>query len=182
MANNGSWQILTRQQSHGFHLIEIMLVLTLIGIIAALGTPSLSNFINRNALTSQVNLIHSNLQGAKLIAANKFVYVTVCPTTDNQNCAALWQHSVMTFIDQNNNKIRESAEEVINLYDIPKQMSLQVNRSLLRFAPFNSAATTAATIKFCFDGVNNKALVISNMGRIRLEQNPAKVRCKVSDN
>lgn len=181
MAKHRSLQTFTIAQSTGFHLIEVMLVLTLIGVIGTLSTPSLSRFINHNALTSQVNLINSNLQVAKIIAANKFVYVTVCPTTDNQNCAEQWQHSVMTFIDLNNNKKRDNAEEMINLYEIPKRMRLEVNRTLLRFAPFNSAATTAATVKFCIEGVNNKALVISNMGRIRLEQNPAKVKCKVSD-
>ncbi|WP_181135941.1 GspH/FimT family pseudopilin [Psychrosphaera saromensis] len=164
-------------EQQGFTLIEMMLVVALIATLSMVVSPSLSAFFQRNKLTSEVNQFSSHLQLAKSIAASQFTYVMTCPTQDRINCTGNWQDEIITFTDQNNNGFVDSTDKILSSYKVSLPVKVYANRDEVRFAPINTTMTTTATIALCINEQVKQALVISNVGRIRLELDKDKVNC-----
>jgi len=160
-----------------FTIIEMMIVIVLITALTVWISPSLSVFFNKTKLTSEINLLNSHLQLAKSTAATEFVFVVFCPSQNRRACSSNWQDPIMTFIDKNHNNTVDAADEVLAIHQIKPTMQLYVNRELITFAPINTATTTAVTMTLCVNNKLKKALVISNVGRIRLETELDKIVC-----
>jgi type IV fimbrial biogenesis protein FimT len=160
-----------------FSLVEMMLVLCLITIMTLVVSPSLVTFLNKAKLSSQLNIINSQLQLAKSTAATQFVYVVFCPTDNRIRCSNNWRDEIISFIDKNNNGVVESFDTIINSHKISTSLDINVNRKMIKFSPINTAATTAVTVSLCFGKRLKKALVVSNVGRIRLSNDLTKINC-----
>ena len=78
---NSLTQSLKRQGA--FTIIELMIVLTLVAILAALAIPSFKPMIERENIAAQVNDLISALNLARSEAIRRGVKVTVCRTTDD---------------------------------------------------------------------------------------------------
>jgi len=66
---------------HGFTLIELILVLTLMGIVASLIAPSLSNFVRGRALDSEARRLLSLTHAAQSRAVSEGVPVVIWMNT-----------------------------------------------------------------------------------------------------
>lgn len=73
--------------ARGFTLLEALVVLALIGTLAAIGIPQLQNFSNRKLVDSQVASLASSFRLARAEAIRRGRLVTVCPS-DNPDAAA----------------------------------------------------------------------------------------------
>ncbi|MGM0472410.1 MAG: GspH/FimT family pseudopilin [Bacillota bacterium] len=60
-----------RQHREGFTLIEVMVVITVIGILAGMGSFGVRDFLGYYRLKSQAYTLASNLQKAKQLAINQ---------------------------------------------------------------------------------------------------------------
>jgi type IV fimbrial biogenesis protein FimT len=165
-----------KSRKQGFTIIEMMMVIALVAILTVWVSPSLTVFFNKNKLTSEVNLLNSQLQLAKSTAASQFMYVVFCPSQNRKTCSGNWQDNMITFIDKNHNDEVDETDEIFSTYQASPPVQIQANRTRITFSPINIAGTTAATITLCINNLK-KALVISNVGRIRLETNTDKIEC-----
>ena len=68
--------------SQGFTLLELMIVLTLVSVILAIGAPSFGDFSRNNRLTSAANNLLAGLQLARTEAIKRQRIVSIC-TSDN---------------------------------------------------------------------------------------------------
>jgi len=76
----------------GFTLIELMIVVILIAIGAALAAPSFSNIIRESRLTTQANNLLAAIQLARSEAVRRGVQVTLRRNGNiNQNWSSGWQ-------------------------------------------------------------------------------------------
>lgn len=66
------------EQSRGFTLIELMIVVALLGIFAAIAVPSFTSFINNNRTQSASNELLSLLQYARSTAVQNNSTTIVC--------------------------------------------------------------------------------------------------------
>jgi len=66
------------EQSPGFTLIELMIVVALLGIFAAIAVPSFTGFINNNRTQSASNELLSFLQYARSTAVQNNTATVVC--------------------------------------------------------------------------------------------------------
>jgi type IV fimbrial biogenesis protein FimT len=66
-----------RRQS-GFTLMELMVSITVLGILTALAVPSFTSMINRNRLATQSNELLSAIQYARMEAVRSNAKVTFC--------------------------------------------------------------------------------------------------------
>lgn len=76
------------RQQRGFTLVELMVVVALVAILAALATPSWNQLIVSNRIRAAVNdwVLSSYFARSEAVRLN--VPVTVCPSSDGINCTA----------------------------------------------------------------------------------------------
>lgn len=72
------------EQSDGFTLIELMIVVTLLAIFASIATPSFTSFVNNNRVQSTSNELASLLQLARSSAVQNNASFIVCLDAANQ--------------------------------------------------------------------------------------------------
>ena len=74
--------------SGGFSLVELMVVITIVAVLLALGVPSYRYVTNSNRVSSEVNALLGDLQFARSEAIKEGATVTVCPTANFDFAAA----------------------------------------------------------------------------------------------
>jgi type IV fimbrial biogenesis protein FimT len=70
----------------GFTLLEMMLVITLMGVILTVGLPSLQDFVRNSRMSSSANDIISDFNFARSEAVKRRVPVTLCKSQDGAAC------------------------------------------------------------------------------------------------
>lgn len=162
----------------GFNLVELSLVLALILIMSSASLPKLAELYFKYQSTYQANQLLRFLQSARLFAITHYSSITVCPSLDNIRCSENWSQQIIAFTDDNKNSEVDGFDQILQLNPAISQLS--VNRKTLHFFPVFSAANTTATLTLCLEGAGKtwpKALVVSNMGRVRLERKKDKISC-----
>jgi type IV fimbrial biogenesis protein FimT len=76
-----------RKKCSGFSLIELMAVIAIVGIAAAIGMPSMVGVINRTRLESELSSLEESLNLGRSEAVKRGVPVSVCPSTDGATCS-----------------------------------------------------------------------------------------------
>jgi type IV fimbrial biogenesis protein FimT len=66
----------------GFSLIELMITITVVAILMALGVPSFRYITNSNRVSAEVNALLGDMQFARSEAIKEGLPVTVCPALD----------------------------------------------------------------------------------------------------
>lgn len=82
-----------RRRQQGFTLIELVVVLTIVGVLTRLALPSFQSAILSNRLASYANSFVAAVQLARSEAIKRNSSVTLCRSTDGTSCAAsgTWQ-------------------------------------------------------------------------------------------
>lgn len=87
----------------GFTLIELMVTITVAGILMGIALPAFNGFLQSDRDTSQVNSLVGSFGYARSEAVKRAsTYgVTVCPSADSQNCdAGAWTEGwIVTYVD-----------------------------------------------------------------------------------
>lgn len=96
------------KKSHsGFTLVELLLTLTIAGIIVTLGVPAFTDTIRNNRLTTQANELITALNVARSEAIKRRSNVTVCVSADQATCSgASWQAGWIVRNDSDNEVLR----------------------------------------------------------------------------
>lgn len=74
----------------GFTLIEMMVVISLLAILLAVGVPSFRAMIQQNRVTAVTNDLVAALQFARSEAIRTGANVTVCSSSDQSTCSGTW--------------------------------------------------------------------------------------------
>ncbi len=168
----------TRLRHAGLTLIELLTVLSIVAILAAIGAPALQNLLMDMRMTTRVNEFVSHLHLARSAAIHRQQRIALCPSSDQTTCATApqWQHGWIVFVNSivNNSgsEKHESSEEVLRVQD-QQHSSLTiktVSRNPIEFRPQGTAGGSTATITFCDTRGASKAraVVLSMGGRVRL--------------
>ncbi len=102
----------------GFTLFELMIVILVIGILAAIGVPSYQYVTNSNRIASEVNALLGDMQYARSEAIKEGNWITVCVSTDGRTCANddnNWNDGWIVFADSNDNHSVDSGEPVLRV-------------------------------------------------------------------
>ncbi|RMQ41296.1 Pillin [Pseudomonas cichorii] len=70
-----------RYMSKGFSLIELLVTVSLIGVVAAIAVPSFTSTIQNNKVDTELNDLQRALNYARLEAINRGVTVRIAPTS-----------------------------------------------------------------------------------------------------
>jgi type IV fimbrial biogenesis protein FimT len=125
----------------GFTVTELVMVMTIVGILAAIGVPSFKYVTVSNRISSEINALLGDMQFARSQALKQGLPVTVCastnPTAPNPTCSGsnVWNTGWIVFLDSNGSGQVDAGEQVIRV-----QPAFNGNDSMIA-----SVATYAAT-------------------------------------
>jgi type IV fimbrial biogenesis protein FimT len=173
----------SKNRSAGFTLFELIIVIGISGILAAMGVASFKYVTTANRISTEINGLLGDLQYARSEAQKQGQYVTVCPAnTSATGCVATnnWSSGWIVFVDINNNRTFTTATNgAILRSQIPLTDNLLGSAGTLQFVTFNregfanvGAAASWATLILNSNPVNaswKRCIAISAVGAIKSE-------------
>jgi type II secretion system protein H len=155
-----------RDKKSGFTLIEVMIVVAMIGIAAAIALPSMGDLIQEYKLRSMARQIVSSLQRLKVMSIKENTDALIQLDETNGRCTL--------FLDDNNSDTFDDASELISTIDIAAE-GLQVQSNFdpgtLDVLGFNSRGMPAkgvGTITIIKDATRQKQITVNQAGNIRV--------------
>jgi type IV fimbrial biogenesis protein FimT len=163
-----------RSNQRGFTLIELMIVLSIAAILAAIGMPALGSMLARSHRRSAEGALQASLMHAREMAIMRNTHVIVCPSSDGAACSggADWQSGWLIAADADRDDQPDHGSSVAVFSAMPSGMRILASRGRPRivFRPDGSAAGTNAQLTVCHTGDPHAgvAVVVSNSGRVRV--------------
>jgi type IV fimbrial biogenesis protein FimT len=102
-------------RSPGFTLLELLITMSIAAILLTLAVPSFRYVTNSNRIAGEVNGLLGDLQFARAEAIKEGRTVTVCVSTDGQNCAGstTWQSGWIVFSDPTDVGVVDPGETIL---------------------------------------------------------------------
>ena len=99
------------------------MVMTIIGILAAIGVPSFKYVRTSNRISGEINGLLGDMQSARSLALKQGLTVTVCtssngttaPTCNTGPAGNVWNTGWIVFLDSNGNQQVDAGEQVIRV-------------------------------------------------------------------
>jgi type IV fimbrial biogenesis protein FimT len=91
-----------KRMQHGTTLVELLTVVSIVGILLAIGVPSYKYVTTANRVSAEVNALLADMQFARSEAVKEGQMVTVCPSAGQAQCDAnstTWQNGWIVFSD-----------------------------------------------------------------------------------
>lgn len=142
------------KNAQGFSLIELMVAITLLGVLLAVGLPGLGSFVTSNRLTAQINDLVADLSLARNEASTRGRNVNICIASSSTTCASSgtnWAAGRLVWVDTNGNGSLDSGNSEIIKYADPLEGGVSLNSSgpSVTFRPgggVTSVGTTTFTL------------------------------------
>jgi type IV fimbrial biogenesis protein FimT len=166
----------------GFTLVELMVTVTIVGIVASLGVPSFLEMINQNRATSLANELAASLNLARSEAIKRGLRVTVCKSANISETAAnvvcstttSWQNGWLIFVDNKGTpgtydyNIDELLSDALLKVGQLSNNNLTINSSFTNFITYLPSGMSNTFGNFCITvGDKKRKFDISSSGRIR---------------
>ncbi|MEX1993362.1 MAG: GspH/FimT family pseudopilin [Steroidobacteraceae bacterium] len=104
-----------RKAHSGFTLLELMLVITIAGLLLAFGFPAMGNFIRNARITGAANDVMAALHFTRSEAVKRRRPVTLCTSTDPLNANPVCVASPLltgwiAFVDDNGDNVNDATD------------------------------------------------------------------------
>lgn len=96
----------------GFTLLELLITIAVLSIITSIAAPALRNLLLEVKAQTLYREIFTLIQYTRSTAATHTQTTILCPSLDQENCINDWSAPLIIFIDDNNNKQRDTEEEI----------------------------------------------------------------------
>jgi type IV fimbrial biogenesis protein FimT len=184
-------------------MIELMVTLTVAGVLTALALPNLRPFIQNSRLTSASNDLLRSLYIARAEAVKRQVNVAVCATADptasdaNITCSYGAFNGWFVFVDTNGNWQHDNTEAVIEKHalldssvTVRNDANGIVSYAPTGFANLAGAEAPSSNIVLCdqrgtvlLSGTDSaaRAVLIANTGRVRVTKTQTEVATAIAN-
>ena len=155
----------------GYSLYELVMTLAVFALTLTLGIPSFGAIVANHRLRVEVDQLFHAIHHARKESVVRRRVVTICPTTDGEQCAEDWSAGWMMFvnIDRDWPARRDPPEPVIKWLSVAPENRIQANRRSFSLRSVDLRATNG-TLVFCDRAgrARPRALVVSYTGRPRV--------------
>jgi type IV fimbrial biogenesis protein FimT len=155
-----------RTPARGFTLIEMMVVLTIVGVFVLIAAPAYDTLIERTRLRSFANEFVASAFLARSEAIKRNEIMTLCVSTDGTSCTGggEWEQGWIV-MDPSNTVIKRQQALPSGIILFEQSSTTFTN---MEFQP-SGVASTPASMKLCKDtpeaGTEEKVVTISATGR-----------------
>jgi type IV fimbrial biogenesis protein FimT len=161
----------------GFTMMEMVILMAVIAILAALALPNASNYIDNNRLNAAAADMVVTMQTARSEAVGRNVAVTICAATGTGTACRpdghRWELGWLMFVDSDADRKVDGGEEVIQYHQaLNKNLTLrgssEINKPITFFPSGRTSITSTQTMILCDSrgfGEHAKGLVVSILGR-----------------
>ncbi|MEM7564668.1 MAG: GspH/FimT family pseudopilin [Pseudomonadota bacterium] len=165
------------KKNSGFTLLELMITLTVITLVMAIGIPSMRTFIQNDRLTTQINTLVGHLAYARSEAVKRSQQVSLCVSNNTTSCTGgnNWQNGWIIYVDSDGDGSFTAGEEILRAKQTldgsntlnPATITTQVTYDYRGFV----TAASVGSFSLCDSrGASyGKAIAISTTGRVRKE-------------
>lgn len=188
----------------GFTLIELMITLFIVGVLLAVGVPSLKTFMQGNRLIAASNELISALHVARSEAIKINSRVSICESGDGKTCSnsGSWENGWIVFVDANGDLANTGApcaaantDCLLRIHDGYNDAQLTIAGLDANAAAINSFTFSSRGLPKAVNGssqsgafslcsldtsgntIGSRAVVLSLSGRVRVSDNAAVISC-----
>ncbi len=133
------------EKTHGFTVIELMIVLAIAIIMVVVGVPAFSRIMDNTELSASANYLVVSMHFARSTAVTRGVPVALCPSSDGASCTGGtdWSVGWVVFVDNGGNKGQvDAGEELLRVYNESAQRVTISGASAIRFTPIGQLDTS----------------------------------------
>ncbi len=106
-----------KKNQHGFTLYELLITVTIVGIVLSFGIPNMLQFNQNSRMTSTANDLHSAFHLARSESSRAKTNITVCASANalaaGANCGGTWNQGFIVFVDEDGDINRSGATETV---------------------------------------------------------------------
>lgn len=169
-----------KSRSKGFTLLELLLVLVVTAVLAALATPSFRGLWVKRAVQAAADALVTDLRYARSEAIKRAVQVSVCQSGNGTACApgAVWAEGWIVFVDRNEKGFVDPGDEVLRVQSRPPGLQSiasnnpQNDHTSFTYEPTGLAKVATQTFILTPAGsapANSQRLIcVSSQGRARI--------------
>ena len=160
------------KRNAAFTLIELMITLTILSLVMAIGVPSMRDFIKNDRLTTQINTLVGHLAYARSEAALRHQSVVVCASGTGTSCSTTnWASGWIIFVDSDNNSDFSAGEDMLRVVEEISGGNTLASTvgSVVTYDKRGFAPNSVGSFTLCDDrgDAHKKSISISTTGRVR---------------
>ena len=154
----------------GFTMVELMITITIAGVVAAFGVPSFTQAIQNSRLTTSANELVASLGFARSEAVKRNQAITV------RKSLSEWEDGWIVFVDDNEDGVKDLGETMLRVYDgMPNNYTLR-STGINRVTFQSTGISGNGSFVLCENGDGNnipeaftsRVVIINTVGRVRM--------------
>ncbi|WMJ68609.1 GspH/FimT family protein [Stenotrophomonas sp. 24(2023)] len=170
-----------RHRPAGFHLPELLVVVAVLSLLAALAWPAWQSLLLRQRASAlQLNL-HASLSSARMQALARRQLIGLCASDDGATCSSDWSQGWMVFASGDHRAPPASADAVLAYHRGDRHIAVHARASSGRpqvfFQPDGRSPGANLTLTICVGPRLHGRLVVNNGGRTRSERHHGDMTC-----
>ncbi|MCP4769726.1 MAG: prepilin-type N-terminal cleavage/methylation domain-containing protein [Gammaproteobacteria bacterium] len=160
------------KRNAGFTLTELLITVTILSLVMAIGVPSMREFIKNDRLVTQINTLVGHLAYARSEAVLRHQPVVICASSNQSSCSTNnWASGWIIFVDTDNNSDFSAGEDMLRQVE-ELSGSNTLTSSVGSIAIYDKrgfAPNSVGSFTLCDDrgDAHKKAITISVTGRVR---------------
>lgn len=165
----------TYSKQYGITLVELMITIAILAIVAVVAVPSFQAVMANLEANRVQSTMRSVIQDSKHRAFTNRQRITICGSSNLQDCDAQWSTGFIIFNDLNKNKFKDANEDIINKHTFNLKHGTLTWRAPSRnktlfFQPDTGLPRGSnGSFTYCANSNKHQKVIVSMMGHARHE-------------